>query len=92
MLMAGIVFSYRYKFPQTILNLRPIEWVGKLSYSLYVWHLLGPEVISWALPGVAHHFEAILAFIFSFAVSSCSYYLVEQPIVKLRQRFGSRTV
>jgi len=60
-----------------ILNLKPVVWLGKISYSLYLWQQLfvfGEHPRPWyfILPAVA--------------MAGASYYLVEQPMLRLRER------
>jgi peptidoglycan/LPS O-acetylase OafA/YrhL len=65
-----------------ILNIAPIVWVGKVSYSLYLWQQLfldRQNQHSWinAFPQ-----NLLLAF----ACAATSYYVVEQPFLRLRDR------
>ena len=62
----------------TFLNYRWVVWLGVLSYSLYIWQQLGFTL--------ANHFG--LALIFTFAIATLSYYVVERPFNSLRNRFG----
>jgi peptidoglycan/LPS O-acetylase OafA/YrhL len=67
-----------------VFSIRPIRWVGVISYGLYLWHW--PVVVlmtdrttglsGWPLRGAQ---VATL-----FAVATCSYYLVERPIRRAR--------
>ena len=60
-----------------ILNVRPVVWVGKISYSLYLWQQLfvfGERAKPW--------YFALIAV----GLASASYYLVEQPMLRLRER------
>ncbi len=67
---------------------RPALWIGRLSYSLYLWHwgafaladwLAGPHKLAWLAIGLP--LSAIL--------SVASYTLIEQPMLRLRRRIGS---
>jgi len=63
--------------PYRALNVQPVVWLGKISYSLYLWQQLfvfGKEPRPWYCIG------------FAIACAAASYYLVEQPILKLRER------
>jgi peptidoglycan/LPS O-acetylase OafA/YrhL len=64
--------------PKAILGLGPVQWVGKLSYSLYLWHW--PVIVYAAmlvpdLTGV----QRLLCLALTFALSFASYHLVENP-------------
>jgi peptidoglycan/LPS O-acetylase OafA/YrhL len=63
--------------PYWFLNAKPVVWLGKISYSLYLWQQLfvfGQHAKPW-------YFVA-----FAIALASASYYLVEQPMLRLRER------
>lgn len=72
----------------------PFQWVGRLSYTLYVWHAL-PFIIIIALTGGAEISVAgqlirtpfLIAS--AFAVSLPVYYLVEQRVLKAKLRFAA---
>jgi peptidoglycan/LPS O-acetylase OafA/YrhL len=73
---------------QRLLSTRPALLVGRLSYSLYLWHwgafaladrLAGAHRLAWL--GIGLPLSALLA--------AGSYRLVEQPMLRLRRRAGS---
>lgn len=82
LLNAGIAITLdRYmRYPDArlgaMLNLRPMVWLGGLSYSIYLWHPLWVET---SLP-VPIKLLAIIA------CAIASYNLVEQPFLSLRKR------
>ena len=63
-----------------ILNLRPVVWLGTISYSLYLWHSIFTEDL---LPkcGISQNLW-ILA---SIGAAMVSYYLIELPFVRYRK-------
>lgn len=69
-----------------LLELRPLVWLGRRSYSLYLWQQL---FIAWdgkrapAL-GVLQSFP--LNLICAIVAASASYYLIEQPAIRLGRR------
>ncbi|HKX78271.1 MAG TPA: acyltransferase family protein [Novosphingobium sp.] len=72
-----------------ILSLPPMRWVGKISYSLYLWHLPLRELYRAGFePSLDWRTSAAL-FGVSFVLAVLSYYLVEQP-VRTRFRKGFR--
>ncbi len=67
--------------PYWILNVRPVAWLGQISYSLYLWQQLfvfGEHPRRWYF------------ILFALALASASYYLVEQPMLRLRERRAHR--
>jgi peptidoglycan/LPS O-acetylase OafA/YrhL len=85
--MVGLIFSARFSFLQFFLNLPIATWVGRLSYSLYIWHLPA-QALAWSVTtGVA----AIgLSAVLSVTAAAASYYGIERPMNRFRRRFGSR--
>jgi peptidoglycan/LPS O-acetylase OafA/YrhL len=68
--------------PYRILNSRPVMWLGRISYSLYLWQQLfvyGERARPWYLV-----LPALM-------LASASYYLIEQPMLRLRERWKSET-
>ena len=69
-----------------------LEWVGKISYSLYLWHMpllfIGKHtsiMTKLSMPTVIIIFTVAL-----FAISSLSYYLVEEGGFQLRRRLEEK--
>jgi peptidoglycan/LPS O-acetylase OafA/YrhL len=61
-----------------LLSLAPLVWLGRISYSLYVWQQLFVPTRGLPLPlGAMQIFPLNLAL--ALAVAAASYYLVEQP-------------
>jgi len=63
--------------PYWILNVRPVVWLGKISYSLYLWQQLfvyGEHAKPWYFV------------LFAVGLASASYYLVEQPMLRIREK------
>jgi peptidoglycan/LPS O-acetylase OafA/YrhL len=71
-----------------ILSYRPMLYVGRLSYTLYLFHWLARNLASYAAPSYSAEWYAI--FIAGTLVTTLlCYHFVEMPIVAVRRRFGS---
>jgi peptidoglycan/LPS O-acetylase OafA/YrhL len=69
------------------LNLRPIVWVGEISYSLYIWQqifLLHPR---GHLP-FGRLSVLPLNLMCAFTVATCSFYFIERPAIELGKRLS----
>jgi peptidoglycan/LPS O-acetylase OafA/YrhL len=68
--------------PVRVLNSRPMIWIGLLSYSLYLWQqpFLNRQSSSWFAT-----FPVNLILVFACAVAS--YYVLEQPFMRLRKKY-----
>ncbi|MSO38469.1 MAG: acyltransferase [Acidimicrobiia bacterium] len=69
------------------LRLRPVVWLGVISYGIYLWHTIYLRVIArWLLEDRISPSRAIqLALLLALTISTAavSYYLVERPLVRL---------
>jgi peptidoglycan/LPS O-acetylase OafA/YrhL len=64
-----------------LLDWRPVRWLGRISYSLYLWQ----QAFCFGTQGRwFESFPTNLAL--TFVAASLSYYLVEQPFLRLRGR------
>ncbi len=70
-----------------LLNAAPLVWLGTLSYSLYIWqqlflgHFAGRELAGLAI------YDWRVWWVPAIAAAVVSYYVVERPILRLRDRF-----
>lgn len=90
-LVLGATVSSRYGFGQKILNSWPMVQTGKLSYSLYLWHLAGFALGEALIPGAGWSFvlAMLLGWAVTFLLAACSYRFVEMPFFAMRRHFGS---
>jgi peptidoglycan/LPS O-acetylase OafA/YrhL len=74
--IAGIILHVA-RTPYTLLNFSAIVWLGKISYSVYLWQQLfsfGPTARPWYY------------LVVPFVLGAASYYFVEQPTLRLRDK------
>jgi|SRR5689334_6291124 len=69
------------------LEASPLVWIGRLSYSLYLWHLYASFLVVEG--GIDRRFQVVAALALSFIFAGTSYYLIEQPFLRLKRRFAS---
>ncbi len=63
-----------------VLSVRPLRWIGQISYGLYLWHWPIFVVLSPDRVGIDGYALLSLRIAITFGVASLSYYLVEMPI------------
>jgi peptidoglycan/LPS O-acetylase OafA/YrhL len=74
------------------LSFRPLVYFGKISYGLYVYHMLALTVIAQALGGHSGTAVRFLAYWFgslalTMILAMLSYRFLESPFLRLKQRF-----
>ncbi|MBH5316858.1 acyltransferase [Paenibacillus sp. GSMTC-2017] len=86
-----IFFGLHSSTIKNLLLLKPVHYVGKFSYSLYLYHMPTMLVSLYALQGAMPIWLILtIAFVLSFIVSAIMYHLVELPSVKLGRYLTSR--
>ena len=63
-----------------------LVWIGKLSYSLYLWHLYAAFAIEMSNLDRRLWIVASLPLAFAFAIAS--HYLIERPFLELKRRYA----
>jgi peptidoglycan/LPS O-acetylase OafA/YrhL len=73
-----------------LLDSQPLQYVGRISYGVYVYHSFLPFVLRYFLPaawGVPHLTTEIISAVLTIGVASLSFYFFEKPINNLKARF-----
>lgn len=85
--LAVCLSGHRVLWP---LRLKPLRWLGSISYAMYMFHL---PILNYA-PPLLEHFglrstavQMTLQWIAIFALPILSYHLLEKPILSLKERF-----
>ena len=86
--VAVLAFSRQGLFIYRLLSIKPAEFIGNISYSLYLWHW--PVIIFYQL-----HFETelkaldkVIVLVCSILLGVASYYFVEQRFRKSKSKEG----
>jgi peptidoglycan/LPS O-acetylase OafA/YrhL len=89
LIVAPLVFSPRLGWLQDMANSPPADWIGRLSYSLYIWH-----GAAWFFLSNLGMTKAVLTSFaelgVTFVLAVASYYLVEMPVLRWRNRASTR--
>lgn len=76
------------------LSLRPLRWLGAISYGFYVYHDLLHDFYGYAaaryVPGLGYAGVVMVALSGTLAISAVSYRVLERPMLKLKDRFTSQ--
>jgi len=75
--IAGVVLHV-IQVPYRALNWTPVAWLGKVSYSLYLWQELFCSNPAWR--------QGYLLVFLALGCACLSYYLVEQPMLRVREK------
>lgn len=78
--MAVVAFSHPNSSIFRVLSISPMQWLGKLSYSLYLWHWPLLALYAGAGSGSQSTPKSIVAVIAAVLLSWLTYHLVENPI------------
>ena len=76
--------------PGSILESKPVRWIGWISYSLYLWQQLffGTNFVG-SPPGIAVLREWPINLVALMVCATFSYYIVEKPFVRLGHQLAS---
>lgn len=84
----------------TILELKPLVYLGKISYGIYVYHNFMNPIISDILPNVFQHSglpypssltsQVFLKTVATLIVAVLSWHIIEKPINDFKKHFGYR--
>ena len=82
------------RLSRLLLENRPLVWVGRISYGLYLWHfpilngMLNPTRM--AKVGITGAGLLTVRFAIAFLIAALSFWLIERPFLRLKRRFDRR--
>ena len=71
-----------------VLSIPLLVWIGQISYGLYIWHY--PVYNTLRALGCRGIWVICLGTPLAFLVAACSYYLLEKPFLRLKEKFPAR--
>jgi peptidoglycan/LPS O-acetylase OafA/YrhL len=82
----------------TFFSMRWLRWLGKISYGIYVYHLLLKSLFEWvvsrAFPALGHNASLLalagVAAVGTLLIASLSFYGFEAPIMRLKEASKKR--
>ena len=89
MLLIVPALLHRQSAARRLLSARPAVWIGKLSYSLYLWHW-GAFALADRLAGTHRLAWLAIALPLAAMLSVASYWWVELPMLQVRRCAGSK--
>jgi len=92
LILSNILFNQAkiYSVARHFLSAKILTYIGKLSYSLYLQHWLSLTIISYFLGANKLSIAWQLAFWgLTIITTLVSYYVIEQPTLALRRKYGS---
>jgi peptidoglycan/LPS O-acetylase OafA/YrhL len=64
-----------------LIGSRPLRYIGRISYCLYLCHLLIHNLLTHYLPGLSIYLYVLLTFVASFAIAGASWRMLESRIL-----------
>lgn len=80
------------KFFPFLLENSLLDYLGKISYGLYVFHFSMIWLIQYTNPSWARIYVGLIAFVLTFILSASSYELIEKRFLGMKDRFFSKTL
>jgi peptidoglycan/LPS O-acetylase OafA/YrhL len=84
--IADLVFG-RHSIFRPLLSVAPLTYVGKISYGVYLLHLLVFDIVDIMLPNDWLPRKILIKVVGSVLVASVSFHLLESPFLRLKKRF-----
>ena len=89
-LMPAIFAEHATGPVQRLLRLRPLAWIGLISYAFYLYHTIVIDQLNKVAKdaGISARYAvvAIASFLVTLACASASYYLLERPVMRWGRR------
>lgn len=85
-----VIVAYQPKIYLKILRFSPLVWVGRVSYGLYLWHWCVRYFVYEGQSLPSSNTKLAIMVVLSFTFTTLSFYCIEKPFLRLKDRFGHR--
>lgn len=86
-LLIPLLVCFQSSLAWSWLNLRPIRYLGRISYSIYLYQQITPSIVRRIMPGTGGAAFMVVDVIVLLLAATGSYYFIERPLMRLKQRF-----
>ena len=86
-LIMYVVISEKSVFVNQLLQNKLIQYLGKISYGIYVWHVLAISIVNTYF-SLNIYFGFILTLFITILISWGSFQIIESPFLKLKSKFN----
>jgi peptidoglycan/LPS O-acetylase OafA/YrhL len=73
-----------------VFRFQPLVAIGRVSYGLYLWHVMILVLLLQHTLGLSAWPRVTIGLLLSALATTVSWFLVEKPALRLKERFGSR--
>ena len=89
LLIGNLLLDPRWRSVVNFLELRPLRFIGRISYGLYLYHMLLNRIILENYPTLSQSAYLSASLVASISVATISYFAIEVPLKAIRRRLGS---
>ena len=89
LLIGNLLFDPSWQWVVRRLEFPAMQFVGRISYGLYLYHMLINRLILELYPALSHAALLALSLVLSLTVATLSYWTLEAPLKALRRKLGS---
>jgi peptidoglycan/LPS O-acetylase OafA/YrhL len=88
LILAMTIGLQEQSFVRALLMSRPLQYLGRISYGIYLWHFLLFSMLDEANLGGPEWFQVMLRCGLTLATAAVSYHFLERPCLRLKSSFA----